>query len=295
MVIVKLMGGLGNQMFQYAAARRLAWRNKCHLKLDLSFLEGKQYGNTKRYFGLDRLNIVAQKASKFEVALCADRNGGIFETVALKTIKLLNLGPSLEVYTERDFSFDPVVLELSGNWYLQGYWQTEKYFFDIRGLLLDEFKMKSPLSDIGTVLSEQIINTNSVSVHIRRGDYVNDSKTNEIHGICEISYYAKACFIMERTIKNPHYFVFSDDPEWAFDNLKFNYPVSFVNHNIDAPQEDFSLMKRCKHHIIANSSFSWWGAWLSTNKDKIVIAPKQWFRDRTVNTADLIPDTWQRI
>ena len=123
-----------------------------------------------------------------------------------------------------------------------------------------------------------------------------DPVTKEFHGICSLEYYYNAIKKITEIVRKPHFFIFSDDIKWAQDNLKISYPATFVNHNADGkPFEDLRLMSLCKHHIIANSSFSWWGAWLSIDPDKIVFAPKEWFTDSGRNTDDLIPGSWHRI
>jgi len=135
-----------------------------------------------------------------------------------------------------------------------------------------------------------------VSLHIRRGDYVSNRSTLEIHGVLGIDYYVRALNLMEEKVKEPQIFVFSDDIPWARDNLKTNLPLQFIDHNgVEKNYEDLRLMSNCKNHIIANSSFSWWGAWLSSNSEKIVITPMNWFNQSNMDTRDLIPVSWYRI
>ena len=133
-------------------------------------------------------------------------------------------------------------------------------------------------------------------MHIRRGDYVSNPTTNKLHGTCSLEYYHNAVDIIAAKVSNPHFFIFSDDHEWARNNFKIDYPLTFVAHNNAGKNyEDMRLMSLCKHHIIANSSFSWWGAWLGSNPKKIVCAPRGWFKDKSLNTNDIIPSDWSRI
>ncbi len=292
MIMVKLMGGLGNQMFQYAAARCLALRHNTPLKLDLSFLEGDQTGNTPRRFALDCFAISAAKASPLETALMSGRGGSRCGSIVCSVLQKL-LGNVM--YHERFFQFDPEVLRLPGKVYLEGYWQSEHYFAECAGTIRQEFTVQQPLRGRNRELADEIRSVNAVSVHVRRGDYVRDATTNAAHGVCGAEYYTKAIEIVTQYANDTVFFVFSDEPEWVAEHLKVDFPVRYISHNGDTPHEDLRLMSLCRHHIIANSSFSWWGAWLSDNPDKIVIAPKRWFNDPSINTSDLTPTVWQRI
>ena len=141
-----------------------------------------------------------------------------------------------------------------------------------------------------------ILAVNSVSIHVRRGDYLTNPVTFQTHGLCDIDYYKKAIDEILDLVDKPHFFIFSDDQSWAKSNIIFGAPTDYVMHNNSLKNyEDLRLMSYCRHHIIANSSFSWWGAWLGNNPEKIVIAPKKWFNDPKIDTTDLIPDTWLRL
>lgn len=152
---------------------------------------------------------------------------------------------------------------------------------------------KEELSNTNKKISEMISSINSISIHIRRGDYASSERLQVIYGLCPLNYYYTAINSISKAVKNPHFFVFSDDIGWAKQNLKITHPVKFIIGN--KALVDLCLMSQCKHHIIANSSFSWWGAWLSTNKNKIVYAPKQWFKKTKLIPHDLIPESWIRI
>ena len=289
MIIVKLMGGLGNQMFQYAAARRLAWRHATALKLDLSFFEGDQQGNTPRTFALDQFRITAMKASTLEIGAMCDKVPSPLARIFCRHIRYA-------WYREKCFHFDPQLLILPDNQCIEGYWQSSRYFADISDIIRDEFTVTRPLTGENRKLADEIKSAESIAVHVRRGDYVQNENTRMFHGVCDIDYYLKAEELLAQRLTAPRFFVFSDDPDWAVDNLRLNHPASYVNHNgSDQAHEDLRLMSMCRHHIIANSSFSWWGAWLSNSHDKMVVAPKRWFSDTSIDTNDLIPPEWFRI
>jgi len=187
-------------------------------------------------------------------------------------------------------------LALPDHSYLEGYWGSEKYFKDIENIIRKEFTLKDKPDAINQKMISRIKNCDSVSIHIRRGDYIFDEKTNKYHGVCNLDYYLKAIALVAKKVKKPYFFIFSDDIRWAKQNLHLKFPCVYVNHNIGKKDyEDLRLMSNCCHNIIANSSFSWWGAWLNKNKDKIVIAPKKWFTDKSINTKDLIPKQWLKI
>jgi hypothetical protein len=176
--------------------------------------------------------------------------------------------------------------------YLAGCWQSERYFKDIEDVIRREFTVKIK-PDANNERTTALINSvNAVSLHIRRDDYV----TNQRHGTCALAYYQQAVEIISRKVSSPYFFVFCDDILWAKENLKLKYPTVFISHNDAAKDfEDLRLMTQCSHHITANSTFSWWGAWLNKKYDKIVIAPGKWFNDEGINTKDLIPEGWIRI
>lgn len=200
------------------------------------------------------------------------------------------------VYSEKHFHFDPEVLTVPDNVYLQGYWQSEKYFKEIGDIIRQEFSVGSSLTGKNQELAELITSTNSVSVHVRRGDYVADPNMMAMHEICDAEYYTRCVEKIRSTVKAPHFFVFSDESAWVGANMRFPFPTTVVDHNApDRGYEDMRLMSLCRHNILANSSFSWWGAWLNTNPSKVVIAPQEWFKDTSKDTKDLIPDGWIRI
>lgn len=291
MIIVRIIGGLGNQMFQYAAGRQLAAAHNTILKLDIS--DFKDY--PLRDYDLSAFNIKELFATPEEILLLKEPDTGSFK----KKLKKLLRRPSKVGIThirEKQYHFDPKIPTMPGSIYLDGYWQSEKYFSDIADIIKNEFTVKLPQTDKNMELAQQITSCESVSLHVRRGDYVTDAKTNTIHGTCDLDYYARCIEHLTQKVHRPCFFIFSDDPEWTERNLRITHPVTFIDHNgAKRNYEDLRLMSQCRHHIIANSSFSWWGAWLGQHQNTIVYAPKRWFNSPSFNTQDLLPETWARI
>ncbi len=266
MVIVKIIGGLGNQMFQYAYAKSLEIRG-FEVKLDLSsFINYKLHGG----FQLDKYNINIEQAKYYRLLFS-------------------RINPFIKL-KEKNLMFDNNLLLLNGNEYIKGYFQTEKYFLEIRDLLLKQFTFSKEISNSTKKYKSIIKNKNSCSIHIRRGDYVSDSKTNNIHGICSLNYYKKAIELIKKKYENTNFYIFSDDITWTKGNLEIKNSV-YIDHKC-MPHEDIYLMSICMHNIIANSSFSWWGAWLNKNNDKTVIAPVKWFKTKK---NEIIPENWTKI
>lgn len=284
MIITRLMGGLGNQMFQYALGKMLAEIHHTKLKLDLSWFEN--FGeSTPRVYELGIFNIKEDFSSSLE-------NYFFKNKVHFKYLKL----NSKRHIIQQKFEFEPKVLNLPNNVYIDGYWQSEKYFDQIEYIIRNEFTFKLPLTGQNLEISKKISDSNSISLHIRRGDYVLNPETNAHHGICSLEYYKKAVDLISSRIENPSFFVFSDDLNWARENLKIPFETIFIDWNTkENSYIDMQLMSMCKHNIVANSSFSWWGAWLNQNGKKIVIAPDKWLNDITKNTSDLVNESWIKL
>ncbi len=190
---------------------------------------------------------------------------------------------------EPHFHHWPGISDAPQDSYLVGYWQSEKYFLEVDSIIRSDFTFKAPLVGLNVEFAKKISQLNAISLHLRRGDYVTDKKTNQILGVCPIEYYQAATQHMAKHVERPHYFIFSDDVPWAKNNLRLDFPCHYIEHNIGTESHnDMHLMSLCQHHIIANSSFSWWGAWLNPSPTKIVVAPQQWFTTAT-NTKDLFP------
>lgn len=282
MIKVKLNGGLGNQMFQYALGRSLTYRRRTKLA---TYFRGSVAGDTAWKYSLGCFTLSPDSTIRISPDLSAK----------LQHLVKLFFGESKNLVKEKSFNFDPDVLKVPDNVILEGYWQSEKYFIDDKDLIRKDYEFKENLIGKNAQLAKKITSSNSVSLHIRRGDYVSDKKTNDFHGTSGLDYYKKSLGYIKKRVKSPMYFVFSDDIAWAKDNLKLPN-ATFIDWNqADKSYVDMQLMSLCKHNIIANSSFSWWGAWLNNNPSKIVIAPKIWFKDPSVDTSDLLPKDWLRI
>lgn len=191
--------------------------------------------------------------------------------------------------SEEVFTYNPKQ-EIEDPCVLFGYWQSEKNFIGVESVLRSELTLKGAPSEYAQALSAQLEKEQSVAIHIRRGDYLTWAR--EVHGVLPIDYYLRAAEYLLGYKKDLKFYVFSDDPEWSQNNFSFPY-VKTVAHS--SPHEDLWIMSKCKHFIIANSSFSWWGAWLSDYKEKIVVAPKQWFAQGNENSKDIVPERWIRL
>lgn len=288
MFVFHLMGGLGNQMFQYAAAKALSLHRNIAFKVDFD----DPYKYVKRAYGLDLFNTSVEFATKRELAACKPKIR--FEK---RWWLLTGRNPNNKLFAEKtDYVFDPSLFSVEDGAYISGFWQTEKYFLPIRDVLLKDFQIRHKPSAANLQLLQQAAGVNAVSLHIRRGDYVTVSTTNNLHGTCDINYYKKAIEYIASKTNNPVFFVFSDDMDWVKSNLESEYPLVFVDINDDKTSyEDLRIMSTCRHHIIANSSFSWWGAWLNDKNNKMVICPERWTNKHNSNTIDLIPTDWIKL
>jgi hypothetical protein len=289
MILVQLTGGLGNQLFQYAMGRRLSLLFKTDLKFDLTAYTANSHA--LRAFELSNFNLEIKVADGREILLYSSPN-------PLLRIFAKNI-LSIKVVQEKSFDFDPTYESLGGKLYLQGYWQTERYFNSIESIIRSDLQFKHIPSDNNQEILKRIHSVkNSVSLHIRRGDYVQNRSIFNYHGVCSEEYYQSAVDFISEKVTDPFFFIFSDDVKWVADNFKIRSPYLIVDINSpETSYEDLRLMSTCKHNIIANSSFSWWGAWLNANLKKIVVAPKRWFANEEKNNEakSNIPSGWIRI
>ena len=296
--IVKLVGGLGNQMFQYAFAYALSKKLNIETKLDLSwFEEVKTHQNvTARAFELNVFNIDYEAATKEDLSkvirTVKRTKAQRFLYNVFKIKKYRQIGNCFVEMTMGEFN--KKLLSSLDYFYYDGYFQHEKYFKDIREELLKVFSLNIPVDEQNQGVLDEILKTDSVSLHVRRGDYVTLECAKDFHGTCSIEYYQKAIEYIAKKVKDPHFFLFSDDIPWVAANLKLEYPCTIVDFNQDKSWMDLELMKNCKHNIIANSSFSWWGAWLNQNTQKIVVAPRQWTAKK-VKKCEIIPPEWIKL
>lgn len=292
MVIVKLMGGLGNQMFQYALGKAMAKRLETTLKLDLDFLLDRtpRENFVFRDYDLDVFNLSVERALPDDISPFFYQPKNKFDKLFSR---LKKWWVPYTAYREAHFHVDPAVFLLSGNIYLEGYWQSAQYFQDIEDEIRTDFSFRSPIAPTSKQLSDEIENKNSVCINVRRADFLNTS----FHGVCNMNYFGPAIEFMASRVVNSHFFVFSDDPEWCLNNFKLPYRFTFVGH--EHKGEKFSsylqLMAQCKHFIIPNSSFAWWAVWMNQGDEKVVVAPTVWFTDSSWDTCDLIPNTWIRM
>jgi len=292
MIIVNVIGGLGNQMFQYAAGRALALARGETLYLDAAGLGG----DSGRHFDLLRIfSCVAEIASPGLVR-------HVLGWQAMPVVKRILARAEFAAVRARSyvvephFHYWPGIRDVPPTVYLHGYWQSEKYFSDAIARLRVEFSFTQPLSEANAALAERINCCAAVSLHVRRGDYVSNPMMRAVHGVCSVDYYRSAVRLIAERIDAPEFFVFSDDIAWVRQNLDIGFPCNYIGHNRGKESHnDMRLMSLCRHHIIANSSFSWWGAWLAASTSGIVIAPKHWFQDAPHDTSDLIRERWIRI
>ena len=318
MIIVQLVGGLGNQMFEYAAARSLAIINKTEVKLDVSNYEKDPF----RRYGLDCFKINASIASPLDILQIYPSEGfiqlggkicgkkceellrhyltkfGLHKNYSARhyayNLNSKDQSPLLEkkIVSQRQFHYDPDFFHCPDNIYLIGFWISEKYFIHINETIREDFSFRFPASKKNKEFLKIINNCNSVSVHIRRTDKINEPLYEETNLI----YCTKAMQYISEKISDPHFFIFSDDIFWVKNNLKYPGLVTFVDINDDFNNyEDLRLMSSCKHNIIAESSFSWWAAWLNSNNEKIVISPDpcRWIRLDNFIFDDLLPSNWK--
>ena len=294
MIIANLNGGLGNQMFQYANAKALAARKGVDFLADVSLYEKRVMHQGFELGRIFDLPVSLATISDLKKVL------GIFQSpLANRILARLPLLKNLpkKFICEPHFEYWNGLQDCPENAYIFGYWQSEKYFLDHEEQIRREFSFKPFTDSVNIELAQKIKDSPcAVSLHIRRGDFVSNPKANTYHGALPPSYYADALRYLSKELPSLELFVFSDDIEWVKANVDFaTHPVHFVSHNTGANSfQDMALMSLCNHHVIANSSFSWWGAWLNPSKDKIVIAPKDWFM-KPINTKDLIPSSWIRL
>lgn len=295
MIITRLTGGLGNQMFQYAAGRALALRLGLPLKLDISWFTDMA-GFTPREYMLNAFPITATKAEPEEIESLAGRKR--------KFLAKLPRRPKRRggYIAEPSYNYWPGFASLAAPAYLEGYWQQERYFADIADIIRRDFSFPPFNSPEAEDLAAEIASSpQAVCVHIRRGDYAANPAAGRFHGLCSPAYYDKALQTLAAKLGSAlKLFVFTDDPPWARENFKARgYPatvIDFPEHQAE-PWHDLSLMSLGPHHVLANSSFSWWGAWLAEgkNQDGLTIAPERWFAAEERRKDTPVPERWMTL
>ena len=288
MIITKLISGLGNQLFEYAIGRQLAITKNVHLKLDVSFFEGQSF----RSYKLDHYNIEAKIATNSDLDPFRkemNRYQKLHQQTSFFAKVYRNLEPVFyPKYTKNYFKehiwwiLEPDVFNTPANVYVDGYWQHYKYFENMQPQIFEELTLKErPHAKAETWLADITKDASSVPVHVRRGDYVTDVNANYLMGVLPVIYYQQAISYIKQKVSNPSFYFFSDDLEWVKDNIQTDAPAYYMEGNAD--YVDLDLMRQCSHQIIANSTFSWWGAFLNRNPDKVVIAPEKWSAREDVN------------
>lgn len=271
MIVVQICGGIGNQLFQYAYARALQERGN---KVYLAAVFYTKYRTPRKYL-LDRFRIKI-KRSYWTEKLISPLIDNDFP------FKIRNS----HINEELDLKFIPELLEIYGNRYIIGLFQNERYFKSIEFELKKEIFPRKKIK-INKELSNILKNENTVSVHIRRGDY------KQLNNVLSKTYYTNAIDLINKEIDDAYLCVFSDDLDWVKRHMNFGNKIFWVNEDRKLMDyEELMIMSRCKHNIIANSTFSWWGAWLNSNPDKIVIGPENWTNNSKVN---IMPETWIKV
>jgi len=282
MIMSRLFGGAGNQLFQYAAARALADHLGTDLALDSRYVAGSNnrgdcfihYQNA-RFTRTDRLPP-------------AKSDGAI--RYALWRI----LGRNPRFHRETHLGYDPDFFDLPDQTYLHGYWQSEKYFEGIADQIRRDLRFTTPLDKPNADMAVQIAKAPCpLALHVRRGDYV----VSGAYAACTPEYYRTAArHVAETTGNDPTCFVFSNDPAWARENLSLGFDTVIVDHNDETTGHfDLHLQTLCAHNVIANSTFSWWAAWLNDSPGKCVVAPKEWFAPNHRQNSDICPPSWHRL
>jgi Glycosyl transferase family 11 len=291
-IAVRLMGGLGNQLFQYAAGRRLSLARGSELVLDLGWFEHESAGYaTPRHYALESFDLPGRRVSFSPDTVSAWERGEATRIGGWRSRRIRTTVIRQEPSTAH---VDPRVIDAPDDSLLVGYWQSERYFEDVADVVrADLLAPVEPSPD--AELADRIRSSESVAVHVRRGDYVLHPQTEAFHGVLPVDYYRAALSLIGGEIARPETFVFSDDPGWVRANLSVEESATVASRVDGDPVRELMLMRLCHHHVVANSSFSWWGAWLCEYPRKIVVAPRDWFRDRAIDTTDLVPSDWRRI
>ncbi len=290
MIVVELMGGMGNQMFQYAFGRHLAYKLNADLVLDKHFLLDRTPKKNEHFvfrnYDLELFNIDVS----FLSSDMSKKYNSLQDRFTKKINQFISRFGTLKVIDQKTFAFESELLSLKDNCYLKGYWQTEKYFKDIEDVIRRDFTFKLPISANCLPILDRIQKTESVCLNVRRGDFV----TNPVHGALDVSYYRETEQILLEKRTQLTFFVFSDDIDWCREHIELQSPTVFVGHEYAGPKfKDYlNLMINCKHFIIPNSSFAWWAAWLCNNPNKVVIAPQKWFNESEWDSSDVIPENW---
>jgi hypothetical protein len=298
MILIRLMGGLGNQMFQYAVGRALAKRHHTELKLDLSLLEkGQEYGEQAIYreYELERtFGITASQASAEEVLRYNPVPQHLVGKVVNRVRRLVALP---RTFIEPSRRYDARVLSLPDDYCLVGGYQSPKYFSTVEEELREDFTFRMPLAPKARDLVAEMALVDAIGLNVRRGDYVSNPYYRRILGFVGLAYYERSLRYLADHLKRPHVFIFSDEIDWCQEHMKLDLPHTFVTRDY-APHgsaDDLHMLSHCHHFALANSTFAWWGAWLAPAAEKIVIVPANWSADGSLDTTDLVYPHWIRF
>ncbi len=289
MICIKIHGGLGNQMFQFAAAYSLARLRSAEVRV---YAPEATFPASEQIYRPFELNQVFGNAP-FKMITQSEYNRMIGQGSSY-FVKAVNRVKGVSYFHESDLRFDESLFDLPRNTVIEGYFQSYRYFDKRYHDLLQAFRFTKELSPESKKVAEAIRSRNSCAIHFRRGDYISNPVTQRIHGTCGLPYYRDAVESFA-DVDDLEFFLFSDEPDWVKENFRIDRPFHVVSHNagVDAWQ-DMALMQKCNHFIISNSSFSWWAAILSTNPYKRVIRPERWFSDseKQNQTSDMFPPSW---
>jgi len=296
MIITQLNSGLGNQMFQYAAGKSLSISKKTNLCIDISWYKNKEVMQTPRNYELSVFKL-EEKLIHEDIAYKYYNEGNVFLNRFINKIERNIPYYKKKHFEEKKFEFDTNFFKARKDAIISGYWQSEKYFDNISDIIRNTFTCSdNDWSEKDKEVLNIIESCQTVSVHVRRGDMVNNSEVAKVHGACDLEYYNKSIEYLNNKVNSHVFIIFSDDIIWAQENIRTSNKTIFVDHNKDENAWlDMQLMSKCNHNIIANSSFSWWGAWLNRNENKIVVSPKRWFNSSKNNTKDLLPNSWIKL
>lgn len=290
MIVARLQGGLGNQLFQYALGLTLAKANHVDLLLDISdFPDGNG-----RVYQLPVLGIkekIADAKLIYRLKYGSPLKGRINHVVNRLTCGHWSWLAHSWLKETTPGVFCKHILDWKGDAYLDGYWQNEKYF----SLVAEDLRRKLCPAHVSESAQKFLLQVpEGIGIHVRRGDYVNDAKTYAEHGCCSKKYYEAALNYLKKNAVSGPLFFFSDDPEWVEENLISRWGGTMISNEMHEADELW-LMAHCRANVIANSSFSWWGAWLNRNPEKTVIAPLRWFCNPHRKTAEIVPPHWIRL
>ena len=292
MIIIKLQGGLGNQLFQWAFGLSKQLKTNCDLKFDANSFASDKLRNLEITHLVDSIAI----ASKKEIKTTRFENG-LLRLLVRKLTTLINPYYKRKVICEQSYLFDEALDSYTHNSnYFEGYWQNEKYFIDYRSQILKSIHFEINTSKKYQDYKSHILDKtkNSVAIHVRRGDYINDPNTFEVHGVCSLEYYKNAIQLMKEKYNDVHFYIFSNDLKWCENNFSFTEHKTYIKHT-ETVFEDLELMSLCKGQIIANSSLSWWSAWINQHPNKKIIAPKKWFNKTDIDYSQLVPKNWKKL